>query len=1074
MADGEKYIAKRINKDVAPGAVQADGTRMMLPGELTDALNCRIDIDGVVRNIQGNVLSTYPDLGAGNNKVIGTFPYTKYNTIIGFIYNDMGHHRVFEWNPGTGTFFTLLQGDSLNFQINHFVNSGGVLDDLLIWNDAFNPIRFININDAKNGLYPPPYSKYRLSLATQPPQVPPTIEIVSDPTIIVNNVAKSHFQFAYSFLYTDNRESTYSPLSKLAWVRPYNEPDDINKNAIDVTITIPAELIGIIKQVNVVYREGNLGLYNIFEQLRNPTLTSYTFRFDNNGKSMAVSDEDQTLLNDAIPSVTSAVEMIRNRLFCVVNRSGFDVDESLFDLSITLGSETAEVPDFEGNSGRSDYPNVRYLKDGGIYSVGIVFYDDFGKQTFVKGVKEIKVPYVEMGKATNRRFINWTLTGSPPPGFTKYQIVLSPDHFFAAYFQCVPIVHLYLRDIGEGETNNTQNTEFYFFKNKKFLKLDQIAAYAEDGYEYLTTKGYKYIYLQIPTNIPFIPDTSCLIRFQEGWGGRRFCNIVAVDGEFLVVDLITYNPIPIGSTDPFEPIDWKEYYYEIEIFKPATSYNSVFYEVGSVHNIVAGSFQDVSGRLNGDTYNLRFSSQGRYNMSSTSTVAGAAIPVSSGPPGYADQSVFESPSGLFSATIAAAPVAAPWLGTRKTEQQLEKFLIAGGERSTIQRTESMVIYSLDYERIASDYGRAHTVTEEERGKDFYNIIAFSSPYLENSYINGLNRFLPADQYSLPVDRGPVIALKKVTTVLLAIHERFTSTLYIGEAFIRQGNDFVLTKTESVVGDDRELQGGYGTINPESVIEANGIAYWWDAYRGAVVRYTNAGLFAISDYGMFNYFLAKGRQLLPYRNIVKVVTAYDFLNSELLITFCDVLDAGGAIVIPGETWAFNTKRNEWRSRYSFVPERYGSTETDLVSFKGGQLWHHHKNSLYNNFYGVQYGRMWRFISNPQLGKNKRWLNVHIKGEVATDQANSELEAVRITTKEGQKSFIPAYEFQMEEGKYVAPILKDINTVVEEGQLSLRSGDDIVSEYAEIEVNNDRVDAAEVSQVNVMYKVEEFSI
>ena len=338
----------------------------------------------------------------------------------------------------------------------------------------------------------------------------------------------------------------------------------------------------------------------------------------------------------------------------------------------------------------------------------------------------------------------------------------------------------------------------------------------------------------------------------------------------------------------------------------------------------------------------------------------------------------------------------------------------------------------------------------------------------------MNRFLPADQYSLPVDRGPVIALKKVTTVLLAIHERFTSTLYIGEAFIRQGNDFVLTKTESVVGDDRELQGGYGTINPESVIEANGIAYWWDAYRGAVVRYTNAGLFAISDYGMFNYFLAKGRQLLPYRNIVKVVTAYDFLNSELLITFCDVLDAGGAIVIPGETWAFNTKRNEWRSRYSFVPERYGSTETDLVSFKGGQLWHHHKNSLYNNFYGVQYGRMWKFISNPQLGKNKRWLNVHIKGEVATDQANSELEAVRITTKEGQKSFIPAYEFQMEEGKYVAPILKDINTVVEEGQLPLRSGDDIVSEYAEIEVNNDRVDAAEVSQVNIMYKVEEFSI
>jgi hypothetical protein len=338
----------------------------------------------------------------------------------------------------------------------------------------------------------------------------------------------------------------------------------------------------------------------------------------------------------------------------------------------------------------------------------------------------------------------------------------------------------------------------------------------------------------------------------------------------------------------------------------------------------------------------------------------------------------------------------------------------------------------------------------------------------------LNRFYPADQYQLPIDRGPVIALKKVGTVMLAIHERTTTTLYIGEAFIKQGNDFILTKTDAVIGDDREMQGGYGTINPESVIEVNGAAFWWDAYRGAVVRYTNAGLFAVSDYGMFNYFIAKGRELLPYRNIAKVVTAHDYLNSELVITFCDVINEAGVMLVPGETWAFNTKRNEWRSRYSFVPERYCSTETDLVSFKIGRLWHHHKNTLFNNFYGEQFARMWKFISNPRLGKNKRWLNVHIKGAVATNQATSELEAVRITTKEGQRSVIPAYEFQIEEGKYVAPVLKDMNTVVEDGQLSLRSGDDMVSEYAEIEVNNDRVDAAEVSQVNVVYKDEEFSI
>ena len=1093
MAEVEKYIAKRINKDVSPGGVQADGTRMMLPGELTDALNCRIDIDGVVRNIQGNVLSTYPDLGAGNNTVIGSFPYRKYNTIIAFIYNDMGNHRVFEWNPSTGVFVTLLQGSSLNFNVNHHVNSGGVLDDLLIWNDAFNLIRFININDAKNGLYVPPYSKYRLSLATQPPLVAPTITIETDPTILVNNIAKSTFQFAYNFLYTDNRESAYSPLSKLAWVRPYNEPDDPSKNVIAVGIEVPVELYGIIKQVNIVYREGNTGLYYTFATIKNPTgLGPYhTVRFNNNGKAMSVSDEDQTLLSDAIPTVSKSVELMRNRLFCVLNKSGYDIDESTFTFGALVSDIwTAEVPDFEDGY-RSDYPNHRYFKNGGTYTVGVVFYDDFGKMSFVKSAKEVHIPFGYLGKAENKVRLICGISGTPPPGFTKYQFVISPDHFYAAYFQCVPVIHLYLREKVEGEEDNTQDDTHYIWKGRKFLKLDKIATHG-GPVPYLLGKGYKYIYLQVPTNIPFVPDTDCLIRFKEGWGGaegRRFCNIVAVDGEFLVIDLITWSPNLTGS---WEPIDWRQYGYEIEVFKPATSFDEIFYEVGQIGNIVNGAFgppvgyDPDFGLLDGDTYNLRFSTQGRYNMSSTSVIADGSYgpipkqnftivlsPVTYDQ--YVQQSVVESPSGIFASTIVTATLKVPFQFTKNRNKLQRMFGVSSQvETRPLEITERKNVYSLDYEKQAADYGRANIVLDEAREKDYYNVISYSSPYLENSFINGLNRFFPADQYQLPIDRGPVIALKKAGTVLLAIHERTTTTLYIGEAFIKQGEDFVLTKTDAVIGDDREMQGGYGTINPESVIEVNGAAYWWDAYRGAVVRYTNAGLFAVSDYGMFNYFIAKGRELLPYRDIAKVVTAHDYLNNELVVTFCDVINDAGVMLVPGVTWAFNTKRNEWRSRYSFVPERYCSTETDLVSFKIGRLWHHHKNTLFNNFYGEQFARMWKFISNPRLGKNKRWLNVHIKGAVATNHATSELEAVRITTKEGQRSVIPAYEFQMEEGKFVAPVLKDMNTVVEDGQLPLRSGDDMVSEYAEIEVNNDRVDAAEVSQVNVVYKDEEFSI
>src|SRR5688572_22791460 len=153
MAEVEKYIAKRINKDASPAAVHGDGSRIILPGEMTDALNCRIGIDGIVKNIPGTVLSVYPDLPAGNNKVIGGFHYPKYNTIIVFLYNSLNNHRIFEWNAQTGVFTTLLSGSSLLFTATDYVTGGGVIDDLLIWNDGVNPIRFININHAKTGVY---------------------------------------------------------------------------------------------------------------------------------------------------------------------------------------------------------------------------------------------------------------------------------------------------------------------------------------------------------------------------------------------------------------------------------------------------------------------------------------------------------------------------------------------------------------------------------------------------------------------------------------------------------------------------------------------------------------------------------------------------------------------------------------------------------------------------------------------------------------------------------------------------------------------------------------------------------
>jgi hypothetical protein len=135
--------------------------------------------------------------------------------------------------------------------------------------------------------------------------------------------------------------------------------------------------------------------------------------------------------------------------------------------------------------------------------------------------------------------------------------------------------------------------------------------------------------------------------------------------------------------------------------------------------------------------------------------------------------------------------------------------------------------------------------------------------------------------------------------------------------------------------------------------------------------------------------------------------------------------------------------------------------------------HGKNSLFNNFYGVQYPRKFRFVSNPSPGKNKKFLNVHIAGKLCMDPT-SEFQVVKIYNQ-NQESFIPAYEFELDEDKWTGPVLKDINTPnVPVSKLALRSGDDIVGNYIEVEIINDRTDEAPCSQINVVFKDEEFSI
>ena len=1047
----EKYIPKRVNKDVDPGAIGADGNRLFYPGDMLDCLNARYRSNNgrkfIVENVPGTLQKLFA-LPAGDNKCIGQFYWQKEASTIYCVYNSNGDHRVIEWKIDTNAFQVLLQGSSLNFSVDHYISQGGIIDNIWIFNDGNNRPRSVNLTRARAGGYVAPYSEYQLSLAAKPPISAPTFTFVTETSLLLNHVTRNTWQFSYRFVYLDNQRSTFSELSRVAWIRPYSKPEIKTNNAIDVTVNFPVYLAGLVKQIDIAYREGNTGNYFIFETVKNPTNNSYTVRFKNNGKSIAVSTEDQLRPFDYIPDQTHALEIVESRVFCPLNKTGFNVDESSFDLILSLSAETAEA---------NPYNNKRYMKMGGSYSVGIIFKDDYGKRTFVKKVKEINVPFNDsnLGKLAGRSVLNWQLTGIPPAGFTSYQMVISRNRSQQTYFQCQTRGHLYISDITDKEEDDTRDfqTGIYFWQGKKFAD----PAFASQG----TLDGAPYIYLEIPTNIPFIPNNSCLVRITFTAAGTvyapeatYYAPVLDVVGNFIVIDL-RYTQDSSGNPQSTK-IAWNHRnVLFMEVFSPALSDDVIYYETGPVYNILSGGFETPSGTISGDTYMIVMTDEGKYQyVHSVNTGFGHVLDRN-------NPFVTESPSGIFSNT---------------ESQQIVVGSIGGGNVAVTDVEGKRIIYTIDYSKSSSDLGRPVTIFDEEKEQDLSTVFGFSNPYVQNSLINGLNTFLAENTYSLAIERGPVKAAMRASKTLLAVHERSTSSLYIGDGYIKTNEQFIITKTDKVVGDDRELEYGYGTINPESMIKVYGNVYWWDGLRGAVVQYTQAGLYPISRYGMENYFIKKAAAYFPYRNQVKVVSGFDYNAGELIFSFPEVRDGMGAVVVAAETWAFHLEDKVWLSRYSYSPDLFMSaTGLKLAAFKSGQLWVFDEAATYNNFFGVQYQRSFKLVCNAMIGKDKRALNIHIKGDLCVNNTSEVFSPFRVYTPEGQESYTPAVYFDLDQGKWVASVLKNINTPGDfTGKLPVLSGDDIVSSYFIFEIINDRTDRAPCSQINFVFKTEEFSI
>lgn len=895
--------------------------------------------------------------------------------------------------------------------------------EVYYWIDVKNYYRFPLTSKAISFIKCPPI---------HPPYNPSTGTYLERGTdeAVENFISDNAYQFAYRYRYKDNSKSVFSAISRVSRPNIYHAHDSAAPNYVEFDIDVEEDIIGAISSIDIAYIRNNDGQYRVFKTL-------YGGEFKKNNSLRFYGNEPTVITPDAeiksmepVSREQHAMSIIEDRHFSTEDVLDFDVDETEYTLEVELSG--------------SGSGNEMYFKRGGQANFGVVFYDEFMRMCSVKSVKTLKFPYWSTSNNTtidtNYRQAIINFSGRPPEWARYYSVARTRDQKYDTFIQFAANVYFYAYDIVEGSG-----------VPEGLVERNGIL-YHEDA----PAEHDSYLHLQMPANVPIYDQVDFYVRIVPDIGQDRIEKVDEIRGDMLAVK-------------NFGKRDWTgvDFPLLVEVFTLTEEYDEIFYETGQIYEVnnpgtPNRSFSENSVQVAGDTHVVSFGGDRRWVFIDVEPDK-FNYPVSEEITGIA-----ESMTNHFKGIIATGE---------------SKFLLEVGIKRNlffhmpkIKPVKVQAGYSEmfvpDYKKIYFEGGRVTTVFRDEQEQRQQNVVRYSNKYIQDSKINGLSSFDSPNKYTISSERGRITALVPVDeSILLAIHPTTTTSLYIGQGFIRQSDGSeVLTKTEGVVGADRPLGGGYGTVNPESIVlhsskifEEQGSktrAYWWDAHKGAVVRYAYNGIYPISNYGMREYFLKKSK--LYAGTGAKIIGGFDPEHDEYLITFP---------AIPGaeaETWAFSERENRWIYRVDMVPEMFAQLGTNLFSWKDGELWEHNSSGLFNNFYGVQYNRRLRGVAVVAPGKVKIWTGFWIKQNRSALNIDT---PILLSTDTGQNSHIYNDYLVEQEGIFKSAIYRDTNTP-NVGD-TLHAGDVLRSQTLEFEISSDRVDKDPLYWIDVIFKLSEQS-
>lgn len=357
-------------------------------------------------------------------------------------------------------------------------------------------------------------------------------------------------------------------------------------------------------------------------------------------------------------------------------------------------------------------------------------------------------------------------------------------------------------------------------------------------------------------------------------------------------------------------------------------------------------------------------------------------------------------------------------------------------------------------------GRPYLYEPLAERKRFTRMVRFSNVYKPETQTTGLFNYEPLSYKNLPIHIGDVTKIVWTGDVILILGTIYPISLYIGRNTITDTADTnIISLSNSVIPQYRTFQEQLGRTSgckhPLSVISTGDKVFWYDSANGSIIQYGGNQLFTISDKWVRSYF-RQWKTLAEF----DIIVGFDKPFQEILFT------ARGE---ENDTISYGLFDEVFLTRYSFMPEMYGTTNERMITFLNGQVWEHEKGRDYMLFYDQQSYFSIDITFNQPYPVMKAWASIEVYGRFDNETLGTFF-AERLSGYtfdiQLQDSSLEEGDFEKQMDAYWSNILRDINSIPTTSN-QITSGQKMVSNYLRLKIRSNNTSYFEMWLINAYF-------